>query len=142
VNANVTPAGEAKVAKIVSLVVKFGALVFILLLPTKFALDLQLLGGVWILQTFPAVVFGLFSKRLRAPALLAGWAAGMAGGSWVVFVDGLKPVHSLVLGGSSYAVYTGLLALALNVLVAVAWQVLFGQRGAQAPAAALGRSAG
>ena len=142
VNANVTPAGEAKVAKIVSLVVKFGALVFILLLPTKFALDLQLLGGVWILQTFPAVVFGLFSKRLRAPALLAGWAAGMAGGSWVVFADGLKPVHSLVFGGSSYAVYTGLLALALNVVVAVAWQVLFGQRGAQAPAAALGRSAG
>ena len=48
----------------------------------------------------------------------------------------------VALGGSSYAVYTGLLALALNVLVAVAWQVLFGQRGAQAPAAALGRSAG
>jgi SSS family solute:Na+ symporter len=142
VNSGVTPAGEAKVAKIVSLVVKFGALVFILLLPTKFALDLQLLGGLWILQTFPAVVFGLFSNRLRAPALLAGWAAGMAGGTWLVFADGLKPVHSLMIGGSSYTVYTGLLALALNVIVAGALQLLLGQREAQAPAAALGRTAG
>jgi SSS family solute:Na+ symporter len=54
VNPHVDPAGEAKVAKMVSLVVKIGALVCILFLPTKFALDLQLLGGVWILQTFPA----------------------------------------------------------------------------------------
>src|SRR5450631_1402710 len=60
VDPGVTPAGEAKVAKLASLAVKVGALVIILVLPTKFALDLQLLGGVWILQTFPAVVFGLF----------------------------------------------------------------------------------
>ncbi|MCL6471177.1 MAG: sodium:solute symporter family protein, partial [Ralstonia sp.] len=75
-------AGEEKVAKVISLIVKAGALVFILFLPTKFALDLQLLGGVWIVQTFPSVVFGLFniSNRFRAPALLAGWAAGMIGG--------------------------------------------------------------
>ncbi|WP_324778353.1 monocarboxylate uptake permease MctP, partial [Ralstonia pickettii] len=51
-------AGEEKVAKVISLIVKAGALVFILFLPTKFALDLQLLGGVWIVQTFPSVVFG------------------------------------------------------------------------------------
>src|SRR6201991_121985 len=49
---SVTPAKEEKVAKLVSLVVKVGALLCILLMPTKFALDLQLLGGVWILQTF------------------------------------------------------------------------------------------
>ncbi|HEV7855906.1 MAG TPA: sodium:solute symporter, partial [Herminiimonas sp.] len=124
VNPNVTHAGEAKVAKVVSLLVKVGALIFILFLPTKFALDLQLLGGVWILQTFPAVVFGLFFNWFRAPALLAGWAAGLAGGSWVVFSDGVKPVHTLVLGGDSYTVYTGLLALALNIAVAAIVQLL------------------
>src|SRR5579863_6684746 len=79
-NPDVTSAGEAKVAKIASLVVKLGALVFVLFVPTKFALDLQLLGGVWILQTFPAVVFGLFFGWFRAPALLTGWAVGMVGG--------------------------------------------------------------
>src|SRR6201999_3521330 len=83
VNPAVTSEGEAKVAKLVSLVVKVGPLVFILFLPTQFALDLQLLGGVWILQTFPAVVFGLFFGWVRAPALLAGWAVGMAGGRWL-----------------------------------------------------------
>ncbi|MDB5857110.1 MAG: actP [Ramlibacter sp.] len=118
VNPDVTPQGEAKVAKIVSLVVKVGALVFVLFVPTQFAINLQLLGGVWIIQTFPAVVFGLFFGWFRAPALLAGWAAGIAGGSWLVFADGIKPVHALVLGGTSYTVYTGLLALALNILVA------------------------
>lgn len=67
-----TPAGDAKVAKLVSLVVKVGALVFIVFLPTKFALDLQLLGGVWILQTFPVVVFGLLPRWFGPRALLAG----------------------------------------------------------------------
>jgi SSS family solute:Na+ symporter len=130
VNPQVSPEGEAKVAKVVSLVVKFGALLFILALPTKFALDLQLLGGLWILQTFPAVVFGLFTRRLGAPALLAGWAVGMAGGTWLAFADGIKPVHTFLLGGQAYTVYTGLLALAVNVLCALAVQAVFGRRGA------------
>jgi len=121
------------VAKIVSLVVKLGALVFILFLPTQYAINLQLLGGVWILQTFPAVVFGLFFHWFRAPALLAGWAVGMASGSWLAFTDGIKPVHTLVLGGASYTVYTGLLALVLNVAVAVVLQLVLGERGTQRP---------
>ncbi|WP_445287320.1 monocarboxylate uptake permease MctP [Variovorax atrisoli] len=124
VRPEVTPAGEAKVAKIVSLVVKLGALVFILFLPTQFALDLQLLGGLWILQTFPAVVFGLFFGWFRAPALLAGWAVGLAGGSWLAFSDGIKPVHTFVIGGDSYTLYTGLAALVLNIVVAVVVQLV------------------
>lgn len=129
-------AGEEKVAKVISLIVKAGALVFILFLPTKFALDLQLLGGVWIVQTFPSVVFGLFniSNRFRAPALLAGWAAGMIGGSWLAFSDGIKPVHTFVIGGDKYTIYTGLAALAFNIIVAVVVQLLMGKRGEEAAA--------
>src|ERR671933_1578839 len=55
---------ESQVAKVASLVVKAGALAFILFLPNKYAIDLQLLGGVWILQTLPAIVFGLFTRVL------------------------------------------------------------------------------
>lgn len=124
VKPDVTPAGEAKVAKIVSLVVKLGALVFILFLPTQFALDLQLLGGLWILQTFPSVVFGLFFGWFRAPALLTGWAVGLVGGSWLAFSDGIKPVHTFVIGDGSYTLYTGLTALVLNILVAVLVQLV------------------
>ncbi|CAJ0704381.1 MULTISPECIES: monocarboxylate uptake permease MctP [Ralstonia] len=131
---DLTHAGEEKVAKVISLIVKAGALVFILFLPTKFALDLQLLGGVWIVQTFPSVVFGLFniSNRFRAPALLAGWAAGMIGGSWLAFSDGIKPVHTFVIGGDKYTIYTGLAALAFNIIVAVVVQLLMGKRGEEA----------
>lgn len=133
---DITAAGQEKVAKVISLIVKAGALVFILFLPTKFALDLQLLGGVWIVQTFPAVVFALFkwSSRFSAPALLAGWAAGMVGGSWLAFSDGIKPVHTFVIGGDKFAIYTGLTALAFNVVVAVVVQLIFGKRGEQAAA--------
>src|ERR1700726_710223 len=129
VNPSVTAAGEAKVAKTVSLLVKVGALLIILFLPTKFALDLQLLGGVWILQTFPAVVFGLFFGWFRAPALLTGWAVGLAGGTYLAYADGVKPVHTMIIGGDSYTVYTGLLALALNIVVASVIQLLLGKRG-------------
>jgi SSS family solute:Na+ symporter len=128
VNPNVDPAGEAKVAKLVSLVVKVGALVCIIFLPTKFALDLQLLGGVWILQTFPSVVFGLFGRHFRAPALLAGWAAGIVCGSWLAVADGIKPVHTLHFGADGYTVYTGLLALALNIVVALVVQAVTGKQ--------------
>ena len=127
VNPDVTPAGEAQVAKISSLVVKFGALMFILILPTQFALDLQLLGGLWILQTFPAVVFGLFSNWFRAPALLLGWAVGFLGGSAMVFFDRivtpagakLVPLHTFDFGGDKITMYTGIIAFVVNVVVAV-----------------------
>jgi solute:Na+ symporter, SSS family len=119
VNPQVDPAGEAKVAKISSLVVKIGALLVILFLPTQFALDLQLLGGIWILQTLPALVFGLFVKWFRAPGLLAGWAVGFFGGTYLVWINGLKPLQAISLGGAPFTVYIGLLALAANIVVAV-----------------------
>ena len=118
VNPSVSPAGEAAVAKAVSMVVKLGALGFVLFLDNSVALNLQLLGGLWILQTFPAVVFGLFSRFFTGPALLAGWAVGFFGGTYIAWTDGLKPLHTLVIGGSNYTMYVGVLALAANIVVA------------------------
>lgn len=114
----VDEAGQAKVAKVTSLLIKVGALLVILFLPTQFALDLQLLGGVWILQTLPAVVFGLYTNWFRAPALLAGWAVGFFGGTYLAWDVGLKPLHAVSLGGMTATVYIGLLALVANVIVA------------------------
>ena len=126
----VTPAGEAQVAKLTSLVVKLGALAFILFAPVQYALDLQLLGGLWILQTFPAVVFGLFSAWFSGEALLLGWAVGFFGGSVVAFSDGLKPLHTISVGGGSYTLYVGLLALAANVAVAAVASLVLRPRAA------------
>jgi SSS family solute:Na+ symporter len=117
VNPNISPQQEAATAKITSLVVKFGALLFIVYLPTQYAIDLQLLGGVWILQIFPAVVLTLFTSRLALPALFAGWAAGIVAGTALAFGQGLKPIYNLSLGSEQYPVYIGLLALTLNLVV-------------------------
>ncbi|KAA3518708.1 sodium:solute symporter family protein [Agrobacterium vitis] len=119
INPDVSHAGEAQVAKITSLVVKVGALLVIVFLPTQFALDLQLLGGIWILQTLPALIFGLFTNWFRVPGLLAGWVVGFVGGTWLVWLNGLKPLHTLTIDGTPVTIYTGILALLANIVVAV-----------------------
>jgi len=126
VNPGISHAGEAAVAKITSLVVKVGALAFTLFLPVQYALDLQLLGGLWILQTFPALVFGLFTRWFRAEGLLLGWAAGILWGSWTAWSNGLKPLAAISFDGSSYSFYVGLGALILNIVVAVIATVIVG----------------
>jgi solute:Na+ symporter, SSS family len=131
-----TPAQEARSSKIASLVVKFGALVAILLLDPQFSIDLQLIGGVIILQTLPAVALGLFTRWFHKTGLIAGWFAGMIGGFWLLWqipqavVTKAGPVvireH---FGGSAFklselgfdtklTVYAGFLAVGLNLLVA------------------------
>src|SRR5262245_42373411 len=47
INRDATHAQEAQQSKVASLLVKFGALLFVLFVSTTYALDLQLLGGVW-----------------------------------------------------------------------------------------------
>ena len=120
INPNLSDATESRIAKIVSLGVKVGALACVLWLPTQFAIDLQLLGGIWILQIFPAVICGLFTRWLRPPALLCGWIAGMIAGSGLAWLNGLKPVYTVAFaGGAHRAIYIGLIALAINFFVAI-----------------------
>jgi SSS family solute:Na+ symporter len=115
---DITPEKEAKTAKLVSLIVKFGALLFIVFLPTQYAIDLQLLGGVWILQIFPAIVFSLYTRRLNTPGLFLGWLVGIVLGSGMAIAQGLKPVFALHVGGATYPLYIGLIALVVNIVVA------------------------
>ncbi|QHS53115.1 hypothetical protein [Edaphobacter sp. 12200R-103] len=49
---------QANVAKCASVAVNHGALLFVIFLPMSYGVNLQLLGGVLLLQTFPAIVFG------------------------------------------------------------------------------------
>jgi SSS family solute:Na+ symporter len=119
-----TPAQETQVAKLVSLVVKIGAVLIILFLKTEYALNFQLIGGVLILQTFPAIVFGLYTRWFHRWALLAGWAVGIITGVWMAYGPGPTHFASSVFQwhyfGLSFGVYAALVAFALNVLVAVA----------------------
>jgi SSS family solute:Na+ symporter len=110
---------EAAMAKIISLAIKLGALAFVLLVRAQFAIELQLLGGVWILQVLPAVVGGLFTRFFHGPALVCGWVAGMAAGTAMVGSLGLRSsIYPLHFAGHVYNVYAALPALGLNLLVA------------------------
>jgi solute:Na+ symporter, SSS family len=118
---------ESQVAKIVSLVVKVGALAFVLFLPTQFAIDLQLLGGVWMLQTLPAVMIALYTRWFHRWGLLAGWAVGMVAGTWIAASQDFAPVWQLPV--LDVTAYTALVALALNLLVSAVVTVVLRDRG-------------
>ncbi len=118
-------AQESRVAKISSLVVKAGGLLFIILLPQTYAIVLQLLGGVWISQTLPAVMLGLYMRWLRPPALLIGWAAGMGAGTWMVAQSSFKSaIYTLHLFGMAVPCYVAVAALGVNLVVCVGLSVL------------------
>ncbi|QTD96041.1 monocarboxylate uptake permease MctP [Streptomyces cyanogenus] len=115
---------ETKVSKLVSLLVKVGALLFVLTMDKTVAINFQLLGGIWILQTFPALVGGLFTRWFHRWALLAGWAAGMIYGTAAAY--GIASPTQAHFGGSSKEIpgigqtgYIGLTAFVLNVAVTV-----------------------
>ena len=125
---------EAQVAKVVSLVVKFGAVAAILFIDPQFSIDLQLIGGVIILQTLPSVAIGLYTRWLHRGGLTAGWGAGMAAGLLALYVtQRLGPDGTVVrehFGGSAFAlsdlgldtavtVYAGFVALLVNLVVTV-----------------------
>ncbi|MDH2444485.1 sodium:solute symporter [Amnibacterium sp. CER49] len=116
---------QASVSKIVSLLVKFGALLFVIGLDQSSAINLQLLGGIWILQTFPAIVGGLYTRWFDRWALLTGWAAGILVGT-VSAYSVVNPLTKAHFGGSiaplpftTTPVYIGITALVVNALVSV-----------------------
>ncbi len=119
INKNPTDKQEAQMAKWVSLVVKLGALVFILFVPTPYAIQLQLLGGIWIIQTLPAVIVGAFTRWFNDWALLAGWAVGTATGTAMAVAANLASTYPLLLGGYSFPSYTAFDTVILNLAVAI-----------------------
>jgi SSS family solute:Na+ symporter len=138
-----TPAEEARVSKLASLVVKGGALLAILALDPQFSIDLQLIGGVLILQTLPAIVLGLYTRWFHRWALLAGWAAGLVLGGIMLYDTPNPATGKLHFGGAQYAlsklgldtkvtIYTGIVALAANLVVAAVATVVLRLAGAPA----------
>jgi SSS family solute:Na+ symporter len=122
-----TPERESQVAKLASLFVKVGALAFVILLPTEYAIDLQLLGGVWILQTLRAVALGLYTRWLDARAMLVGWLAGMAVGTFMAIDLDFKGSVFKVFGINAYS---ALWALGTNLIIAVALTAILRAVGA------------
>jgi SSS family solute:Na+ symporter len=126
-----TPQQQAQVSKITSLVVKLGAVACILFLDPQFSIDLQLIGGVIILQTLPSVALGLYTRWFHRGALVTGLLAGLAVGVWMLYTIPNPNTGRAHFGGSAFklselgltdtgvTVYVGFLAVLTNLLVAV-----------------------
>jgi solute:Na+ symporter, SSS family len=131
------PRLETRVSQWVSLIVKVGALLFAIELPKTFSINLQLLGGIWILQTFPSIVFGLFTRWFHRWALLAGWLAGMIYGTIAAY-NVSTPTTSHWAGSVNtlwgHTYYIGLTAIILNIAVSAVLTLVL--RAVRAPAGA------
>jgi len=131
---NATAAQETRVARVASLLMKVGALGFALELDKTFSINLQLLGGIWILQTFPSVVVGLYTRWFQRIALIIGWAAGMAYGTVEAY---LTPGGGQAHFGASAApvfghvTYIAVTALVINLAVSAVLTVVFRRFGLQ-----------
>jgi SSS family solute:Na+ symporter len=122
------------VARLASLLMKVGALGFAVELNKTFSINLQLLGGIWILQTFPAIVIGLYTRWFHRGALILGWAAGMAYGTVEAYrTPGGGQAH---FGASTaplfgHTTYIAMTALILNLAISAVLTVFFRRIGLQ-----------
>ena len=120
---------ESQIAKRASLLVKFGALAFIVVVPTQYAIQLQLLGGIWMIQTLPAVMIGAYTRWFNPWALLAGWAVGIATGTSMAVATHLTPSFPLAIGGYTIPGYTAVYTVVLNLATAALLTPVFNARG-------------
>ncbi|MDQ1496655.1 MAG: solute:Na+ symporter, family [Actinomycetota bacterium] len=133
---NASPKEEAQVSKIMSLLVKFGALLVILFVDVQFALDFQLIGGIIIIQILPAVVLGLYTRWFHRWALLAGWAVGIATSVWMLWYVPNPLTNHKHFGGAQWAlshigmntkaaIWIGIPTVVINLIVATLLTLLF-----------------
>jgi solute:Na+ symporter, SSS family len=132
INRNPTDKEEAQMAKWVSLIVKLGALIFIIFVPTQFAIYLQLLGGILIIQTLPSVMLGVYTRWFNDWALLVGWAVGTGAGIWMFIAANLTPNFPLAFAGYTFPGYTALYTVVLNLLVTIVLTPVFTAMGSKA----------
>jgi SSS family solute:Na+ symporter len=131
-HAGATDKQESQMAKWVSLIVKFGALIFIVFVPLQYAIQLQLLGGIWIIQTLPAVLIGLYTRWFNPWALLVGWAAGTFAGTAMAASVNFAAIYPLAIGGWTFPGYIALDTLIFNLAIAIVLTPLMNTLGAKA----------
>ena len=125
INKNPTDKQEAQMAKLVSLIVKFGALLFIVFAPTQYAIQLQLLGGIWIIQTLPSVMLGVYTRWFNDWALLVGWAVGTVAGTAMAFAANLSPTYTHHARRPHFPGYAAFYTVILNLVVTVVLTPVF-----------------
>jgi SSS family solute:Na+ symporter len=108
---------ETRIAKLLTLAICGFALLFVFFVPVPYAIDFQLLGGALMLQVFPSLVFGLWTRWFYPKALLAGWACGLIASCTMAYQSGFTSNFTLHALGGALTGLIGAYALMLNLLV-------------------------
>lgn len=125
-NPTATTQQEARVAKLVSLAVKLGAVLFVVIVPLKYSIYLQTLGGIWILQTGPAIIGGLWTRWFHKRALLLGWIVGISWGTYMaVSLQFKSSIYVLHILGKVVPGYAAVFAVIANLAIVVVFSAIF-----------------
>ncbi len=120
-----TPRNETRSAKWIAVIFEFVALGFVFAVPATYSIQLQLLGGIIILQTLPAVFIALFTDKLNKYSIMTGWAAGIITGiSLLEYVNNYGLLTKSLISSPFGVIFIGAIALAVNLLIVVVWSAI------------------
>ena len=120
-----TPHNETRSAKWIAVIFEFVALGFVFAVPATYSIQLQLLGGIIILQTLPAVFIALFTDKLNKYSIMTGWAAGIITGIGLLeYVNNYGLLTKSLISSPFGAIFIGTIALAVNLLIVVVWSAI------------------
>lgn len=130
INRSCTERQESNVAKIISLGVKFGALVVILLFPKNLAINLQHVGNIWVIQTLPPVFLALYTNWFHRRALIIGLLGGLFVSTGMVLAQNFlspfwSPVVSVGFQDVQISLYAAVPGLIVNLVLCVCLTPVF-----------------
>ena len=116
---NMSASSEIRITKISSTAFKFIALGFVFIVPATYAISLQLLGGILIVQILPAVFFGLYVKSsLRKEPLIVGLLVGIFSGIYMVeYTNNFGALTSSLFHTTFGSLYVAVIALVFNLII-------------------------
>ncbi|AOL15490.1 sodium:solute symporter [Sulfolobus sp. A20] len=129
---NMSSNTESALAKWISTAFKFLALVLVFTTPATYAIQLQLLGGIIILQTLPPVFLGLYTHKLNGYALTGGWVGGMFSGIYLTLLANhfgplktssfLTPIGPMYIGAISVLINLAIGLIGTGIAYGIGWR--------------------
>ncbi|MHB8546865.1 MAG: sodium:solute symporter family protein [Nitrosotalea sp.] len=122
---NLSDKSEIKITKVSSTVFKFIALGFVFSVPATYAISLQLLGGILIVQILPAVFFGLYIKMLKKTPLIVGLLIGISSGILMIeMANSFGPLTSSLLKTTFGPIYIAVISLGINLAISFGGSII------------------
>ncbi|QRF75399.1 sodium/panthothenate symporter [Thermoplasmatales archaeon] len=135
---NLKGSTETVIAKIAAVLFIFLAVGFVFLFPLTYSVQLQLLGGIIILQTLPSLFLGLITDKLHKYALTLGLLVGLGTGFYFMEVANHFETWTTTLLPTNTELgpfFIGLFALLANLIVVLVGTLVFMYSGKKAKAA-------